>query len=160
MWTYYCTAQCVDVSNRFIALPGYRHRILGTQLYKYQIDGFLHWGYNFYNSEYSMYPIDPYQVTDSDGAFPSGDPFLVYPGPDGMPEESLRLMLIDEAFADLRAMKLLETLTDRQTVLDCLEEDAYGNLTFNEYPRSADYIARVRENVNKRIAEAIGTISK
>ena len=156
LWTYYCTAQCVDVSNRFIALPGYRHRILGTQLYKYQIDGFLHWGYNFYNSEYSMYPIDPYQVTDSDGAFPSGDPFLVYPGPDGIPEESLRIMLIEEAFADLRAMKLLESLTDRETILSWLEEESTGVITFKEYPRCAEYIARVRENVNKRIAAALG----
>ena len=103
-----------------------------------------------------MYPIDPYQVTDSDGAFPSGDPFLVYPGPDGIPEESLRIMLIDEAFADLRAMKLLESLTDRETVLSCLEEESAGEITFKEYPRCAEYIARVRENVNKRIASVLG----
>ncbi len=155
LWTYYCTAQCVDVSNRFIVLPGYRQRILGAQLYKYEIDGFLQWGYNFYNSEYSLYPVDPYNCTDSDGAFPSGDPFLVYPGPDGVPEESIRLMLMDEVFADLRAMKLLETLTDRETVLACLEEKKFGEVTFRHYPRSAAYVAQMRRNVNEGIREAL-----
>ena len=155
LWTYYCTAQCQDVSNRFIALPGFRTRILGTQLYKYRIDGFLHWGYNFYNSEYSLYPIDPYKCTDSDGAFPSGDPFLVYPGKDGQPEDSIRIMLMDETMADLRAMKYLESLTDRETVMECLDEKEYGELTFKKYPQSASYVAIVRDKVNKAIKEAL-----
>ena len=155
LWTYYCTAQCQDVSNRFIALPGFRTRILGTQLYKYRIDGFLHWGYNFYNSEYSLYPIDPYKCTDSDGAFPSGDPFLVYPGKDGQPEDSIRIMLLDETMADFRAMKYLESLTDRETVMECLDEKEYGELTFKKYPQSASYVAAVRGKINKAIREAL-----
>lgn len=40
LWGYYCTGQYVDVTNRFIVQPGYRTRILGTQMYKYQLDGF------------------------------------------------------------------------------------------------------------------------
>lgn len=155
LWTYYCTGQWGDVSNRFIALPGFRTRILGAQLYKYRIDGFLHWGYNFYNSEYSLYPIDPYKCTDSDGAFPSGDPFLVYPGKDAQPEDSIRMMLMDETMADLRAMKYLEALTDRETVMECLDEKEYGELTFKKYPQSADYVASVREKVNKAIKAAL-----
>ena len=129
------------------------------QLYKYAIDGFLQWGYNFYNSEYSLFPVDPYACTDADGAFPSGDSFLVYPGPDGQPEESIRLMLMDEAMADLRAMDYLETLTDRQTVLDCLEEEHFGSLTFRSFPRSASYLANVRERVNEAICRALETQS-
>lgn len=58
LWGYYCTAQYLDVSNRFIVQPGYRTRILGAQMYKYQLNGFLHWGYNFYNAEHSIFPID------------------------------------------------------------------------------------------------------
>ena len=155
LWTYYCTGQWGDVSNRFIALPGFRTRILGAQLYKFRIDGFLHWGYNFYNSEFSLYPIDPYKCTDSDGAFPSGDPFLVYPGKNGQPEDSIRIMLMDETMADLRAMKYLETLTDRETVMECLGEKEYGELTFKKYPQSASYVSTVREKVNKAIKTAL-----
>ena len=32
-----------------------------------------------------------FEVTDACNAFPSGDPFLVYPGEDGHPEESIVL---------------------------------------------------------------------
>lgn len=155
LWTYYCTAQPLAVSNRFIALPGFRTRILGIQLYKYAVSGFLHWGYNFYNSEFSLYPIDPYQCTDADGAFPSGDPFLVYPGKDGKPVDSIRSMLMEKAMADLRAMDHLEKLTDRETVMKCLMEEEHGEITFCAYPQKASYLAEVRENINAAIRAAI-----
>ena len=44
LWTYYCTGQWKEVSNRFMAMPSARTRILGVQLYLYKISGFLHWG--------------------------------------------------------------------------------------------------------------------
>ncbi len=153
LWGYYCTAQCVDVSNRFIALHGARTRILGTQMYKYRLAGFLHWGYNFYNSEYSWYPIDPYRCTDSAGAFPSGDPFLVYPGPGGKPVGSMRLMLMDEAMSDLCAMYLLEDLAGREAVMACIEDgEALG---IDVYPRSAAWLQNMRCRINRKIAEAV-----
>lgn len=155
LWTYYCTAQWKDVSNRFIALPGYRTRVLGVQMYKHQIAGFLHWGYNFYNCQYSLYPVNPYLVTDADGVFPAGDAFLVYPGADGIPEESIRLMLMEEAMNDLRAMRYLEKLTDRETVLECLGDE---ELTFKRYPRNLTYLGQVRMRVNRKISEAVSNI--
>ncbi len=53
LWSYYCCAQTVGVSNRFMSMPSYRNRIIGLQLYKFDVKGFLHWGYNFYNSALS-----------------------------------------------------------------------------------------------------------
>jgi hypothetical protein len=76
LWTYYCTVQAIKVPNRFIAMPSGRNGILGTLLYRYAIEGFLHWGFNFYNTKYSAARIDPFQVTDAGAFFPSGDPFL------------------------------------------------------------------------------------
>lgn len=155
LWTYYCTGQHLEVSNRFIVLPGFRTRVLGIQLYKYAITGFLHWGYNFYHSEFSMYPIDPYRCTDADGAFPSGDSFLVYPGKDGKPVDSIRSMLMERAMADLRAMYHLEKLTDRETVMKCLMEEENGEVTFRSYPQKASYLVEVRENINAAIRAAV-----
>ena len=149
LWGYYCTAQALNVSNRFIVLPGSRTRILGTQMYKYRLDGFLHWGYNFYNSECSRHPIDPYRCTDSAGAFPSGDPFLVYPGADGKPEDSIRLMLMDEAMTDFCAMKALEALAGRDTVMACIEEDAVVEL--ETYPQNSAWLLKMRERINQAI---------
>lgn len=155
LWAYYCTGQYLKVSNRFIVMQGSRTRVLGLQLYKYDIAGFLQWGYNFYNSQYSLSPINPYVCTDADGAFPSGDAFLVYPGEGGVPEESIRLMMMSEAMNDLAAMKLLETMAGREAVLKCLDEEHVGEITFSEYPADVDYVLKVRERVNDAIKDAL-----
>lgn len=153
MWTYYCTGQFYEVSNRFMSMPSARNRIYGVQLYKYKIIGVLHWGYNFYNSQYSIEHINPYEVTDASGAFPSGDPFLVYPGENGQPEESLRMMVHDEAMTDLRALKLLESLTSREHVMELIEGNLPEPLTFKRYPKSDMYLIQLRDRVNREIKE-------
>ncbi|MDO4632652.1 MAG: DUF4091 domain-containing protein [Eubacteriales bacterium] len=155
LWAYYCTAQYEKVTNRFISMPGYRTRILGAMLYKYDLKGFLHWGYNFYNSEYSMYALDPYRCTDAGGSFPSGDAFLVYPGEGGQPEESIRLMMMDEAMNDLRAMHLLEKLAGREAVMECLEPQGGEAVTFDEYPRSISYMTKMRADINEKIRQSV-----
>lgn len=75
LWTYYCCAQYKLVSNRFLHMPSSRNRVLGMQIYKLKLKGFLHWGYNFWYAQFSKYPIDPFQVTDAGGGFPAGDAF-------------------------------------------------------------------------------------
>ena len=100
LWTYYCCAQGDKVPNRFMSMPSARNRIMGVLLYYFDIKGFLHWGYNFYNSQYSIEHINPYAVTDAGGAFQGGDAFLVYPGREGEPENSLRMMALNEGFQD------------------------------------------------------------
>jgi hypothetical protein len=135
-------------------MPSCRTRILGFQLYKYDIAGFLHWAYNFYGAQFSDYHIDPFRVTDGDGFAPAGDAFQVYPGKGGRPLESLRMMVTAEAMDDLRAFRLLESLKGKDYVMAILE-DGIEPITFDRYPRSADYILETREKVNRAIEEAI-----
>lgn len=153
LWCYYCTSQCVDVPNRFIVMPGCRTRILGVLLYKYRLDGFLHWGYDFYHAQLSRYAIDPYRCTDADGAFPSGDPFLVYPGPDGKPEGSIRQMLMSQAMSDHRALTALEQLAGRERVLALIDEEP---VTFESYPMDEAYLLRLRAKVAQEIGRLAG----
>ena len=156
LWSYYCTGQGVDVSNCFIAMPSDRTRIYGVQLFRFGIEGSLRWGYNFYNSVESIYPIDPYRVTDSGGAFPAGDPFLVYPGSDGTAEESIRIMILHEAMEDLRALQALAELIGREKVLEMIEEDLERPLAFDVFPphpQAADYLLRLRRKVNRALCE-------
>ena len=153
MWTYYCTGQFYEVSNRFMSMPSARNRIYGIQLYKYDIIGILHWGYNFYNSQFSIEHINPYEVTDAGNAFPSGDPFLVYPGADRCPEESIRMMVHYEALTDLRALELLESLTSKEYVMELIEGDLAEPITFKKYPKSDMYLLTLRNKVNREIAK-------
>lgn len=151
LWTYYCCVQGYKVSNRFMAIPPVRNRILGIQLYLYKIQGFLHWGYNFYNAQYSQYPINPYLVTDADGAFPSGDPFVVYPAEDGTAYDSIRFEVFAEGLYDLRLLYKLEELTDRDYVVSLIQEGVKEKITFQEYPKDADYIRKLRKKIYEKI---------
>ncbi len=155
LWTYYCTAQREKVSNRFIAMPSARNRILGIQLYLYNIEGFLHWGYNFYNTQFSTDWINPYAVTDAGDAFPAGDPYLVYPGRDGKPEGSLRLMVLCEALYDLRALRLLESLRSREFTISLINEGLDKQPDFANYPHSSRWLLDLRRRINEEIKKAL-----
>ena len=151
-WVYYCLHPTKVATNRFIAMPSARTRILGIQMYKFDTKGFLHWGYNFYNCRYSYNTINPYLDTTGDYFAPSGDPFLVYPGEDGIPEESIRLKLMRDVFQDIRALKRCEELYGREYVINLIDEGLEKPLTFLEYPHEADYILNLRKKVNAAIA--------
>ncbi len=151
-WAYYCCGPAVTYSNRHMSMPTARTRILGVQLYKFSIKGFLHWGYNFYNSQYSYDVINPYLDTTGDYFAPSGDTFLVYPGADGNPEVSLRLMAMRDAFQDYRALTLCEQLYGRDFTVALINEGLDYDLTFDNYPKDAAYLLELRRKVNAAIA--------
>lgn len=153
LWTYYCCVQCVNVSNRFFSMPSARNRILATQLFKYDIVGFLHWGYNFWYSQYSRRLIDPFYTTDADMGFPGGDSFVVYPGKNDEPIVSLRLKVFKQALDDLRAFQLLSSITSKDFVMKLIENDSV--ITFSKFPMEDDYILKLRDEVNKHILDKI-----
>ena len=149
LWTYYCCAQGDKVPNRFMSMPSVRNRIMGVLIYYFDIKGFLHWGYNFYNSQYSIEHINPYAVTDAGGAFQAGDAFLVYPGRDGKPEDSLRMMALNEGFQDYRALVKYEEKVGRAEVIALIERLFGGKLSMENYPASYKYIEDLRKTINQ-----------
>ncbi len=156
LWTYYCCGQYKNcVPNRFMAMPSLRNRILGMLLYKYDVKGFLQWGYNFYNLQYSVAAIDPYKVTDAGGSFPSGDSFVVYPSCKGEALASLRLKVFYDGFQDMMALKTLENKAGRQKVEEFLSTEAVRLKSFTEYPHEAEWLLGVREKINAMIKENI-----
>jgi len=138
LWCYYCCAQAREVANRFFSMPSARNRIIGTQIYKYGIAGFLHWGYNFYNTQYSKKHISPYEVTDAGGAFPSGDAFSVYPYENGV-IPSLRQKVFKEAIDDVRFLKYVESVIGKDRTVALIEEVSQMSITFKKYPRSEEF---------------------
>lgn len=156
LWAYYCVSEDTEnVSNRFIAMPSFRNRILGTQLYKYNISGFLHWGYNFYFNQFSYASVNPFMNTDGEYFSPAGDAFSVYPGPDGIPWESIRLLVFYDGLQDMRAYSLCEQFYGKDYVMKIIE-DAINPITFRDYPLNAEYLLKVRERINRAIADKIG----
>ena len=102
--------------------------------YIYDLAGFLHWGFNFYYSQYSWRSIDPFAVTDAEGAFPAGDAFLVYPGKYGDPLDSIRHEVFSAGLQDLRACRTLEEKIGRDAVIEMLNEGALRPLKMNDFP--------------------------
>lgn len=153
LWTYYCCVQHQEVSNRFFNMPSSRNRIIGLQLYKFGLQGFLHWGFNFWYSQYSIdQKLDPYRSTDAKLGFPSGDSYLVYPGEEG-PIESIRLEVLYEALQDLRALELLEQKIGKEQTIKLMEEGLTEPLTFSVYPKgSGEWLLAARERINQALA--------
>lgn len=145
-WTYYCCGQGGKLSNRFFGMPLSTTRIIGFQLFKYGIEGFLQWGFNFYNSQYSLRSIDPFAVTDADSAFPSGDSFTVYPGKSGA-IESVRSEVFFQALQDMRALTLLCDRIGKKRTIAAVEAD-FGIITFFDYPRGTEKMLKLRKSVN------------
>ena len=155
LWTYYCCGQCVDVSNRLLAMPGWRTRSIGMQFYKYDIAGFLQWGYNFYNNMSSVNSVNPYSDPSGEYWVPAGDPFSVYPAQDGTAYESIRIITFHEALEDCRAMKLAESFYGKERVIAEIEAVFGQEIKFSRCARSADMMLAIRAKVDELIAEAV-----
>ena len=154
LWVYYCCAQYKELSNRFIAMPSYRNRSIGMQLFKFNVKGFLQWGYNFYYSRLSKYKINPFLQTDAGGGFPSGDAFSVYPGGNG-PIDSLRIQVFFHALQDLYAMKMLEKHIGYEKTLKIIE-DIFGEISFDRCARNGKVIIDIRNAVNNELKKVYG----
>lgn len=155
LWTYYACNQLVGYSNCYVAMPSWRTRSLGMQLYKYNLTGFLHWGYNYYNNRASGDAINPYLDLGGEDWVPAGDTFMVYPNGDGTPLESVRSMTMDEVFLDIRAMYLAEKYTSHEVVVKAMEDALGREITFDRCAESTDEMIRVREAVNDIIAKHV-----
>lgn len=145
-WTYYCCTPQEVFTNSYMAMPSYRTRILGFLLYKYNIKGFLHWGFNFYNAFVSAYPINPYLTTSSDRRLPSGDPFVVYPSKEGC-YPSIRGEVTYEAIQDMNICFALEKQIGREQVVQLIDKAAERNLRFDDYPRNKEFLENLREKM-------------
>ena len=151
LWTYYCCGQRVNVSNRLISMPSWRNRSIGMQMYKYDIVGFLQWGFNFYNNQFSVDEIEPYTDLSGEHWVPAGDTFSVYPGLHGKPIDSLRIVVFAHALQDMRAMKLCESLYSKEEVVAEIEKILGEELRFDVCAKSEATMLAIRERINEMI---------
>ena len=153
-WTYYCCGPTDEVPNRFIHWPSSRNRIIGVLLWMHRIDGFLHWGYNFYFEALSRFLLDPEKDSTCNSFYPPGDSFLVYPGNDGAPLDSIRHEVFFDALQDIRALDLLTELTSREYVEKTLLRWC-KKLTMTQYPRGEKAVLNLRTKINQEILKKL-----
>lgn len=142
---YYCCEPSNGFySNRLLNMPLQRCRIIGFQLFVNGAQGFLHWGFNFYNTAYSLEEVNPYEDTAAGGFFPSGDSFVVYPKGNGV-LMTMRGEILNEAMQDFRLCILAAQRVGAEKVKQLLE--SYGVKNFNEYPRSIKIHNEIKEKL-------------
>lgn len=155
-WVYYCGGHYTEVSNRYLSQPSARTRIIGLQMYKYDIKGFLHWGYNFYHNRWSNDVINPFLDTSGEFFAPSGDTFLVYPGENYEPHNSIRIKQLRDSMQDIYMLKLCEKLYDREYVLQLIDAGLEKPLDFKTYPHNDEYIVDLMSRVRAAIIAKMG----
>ena len=155
LWTYYCCGQRVNVSNRLMSMPSWRNRSIGMQMYKFNIVGFLQWGYNFYSNQYSVNEVEPYTDSSGEHWVPAGDTYSVYPAPRGVAFESLRIVVFADALQDMRAMKLCESLYSKDEVIAEIEKILGDTLAFDVCAKSEETMLQIREKINQMIKAKI-----
>jgi len=139
-WTYFCCGPRGRYMNRLINTPLPKIRAAGWLFYRFQRLGFLHWGYNYWYRSQTRDLIDPFTVTDG-GAWPGwayGDPFVVYPGPDG-PIDSLRWEVWAESLQDFALLQ--SAGVDPDSALLAKLKD------FDDFPKTERWVLDTRAKV-------------
>jgi hypothetical protein len=156
LWVYYCGAGGKQVTtDRYLSMPMARTRILGVQLYLNRIEGFLHWGYNFYHNQFSYDYVDVLGSTDGEYFAPAGDTCLVYPGSDDTVWETMRLNAMREAMDDVRALQLAESVLGREATVALVQDGLSEPLTFFRYPREGEYLLNLRDRILLAVEEKL-----
>lgn len=139
-WTYFCCGPRGKYLNRLMDTPLAKIRMSGWLFYRFGCQGFLHWGYNYWQRQQRRDLIDPFCTSDA-GAWPGwafGDPFVVYPGEDG-PLDSIRWEIFAESLQDYALLRTQQVNpTDR--LLAPLRD-------FNDFPFDEKWIANARKRV-------------
>lgn len=155
-WAYYFGNWWDGVPNRFFGMPSARNRVIGVLMYVHQLDGMLNWGYNFWYSMMSRdQDLDPWSDSCAGGKFYGGNSFMVYPGRDGNPVDSIHFEVFTHALQDLRALQLLESLIGREETLKLVQDGLWHKLTFTRYPHEPEWLLDLRDRVNAEIVKAL-----
>ncbi len=151
LWTYHCCCQSSGVSNRFLAMPGARTRVIGAQMFKHDIVGFLQWGFNYYNNQYSVANINPYMETTGDGFVPAGDAFSVYPAPDGTAYDTLHGLHFYEGLQDFRAYTACAQVIGKEETVRMIE--AFAPADFEHCLHTTAQMMELHDQINRVIAQ-------
>ena len=154
-WVYYCCGPWTKASNRFFCQTSARTRSIGMQMYKYGIKGFLHWGYNYYNTQYSTDAFNPYLNGNLGYWGSAGDGYVVYPGRGGKALESIRLIAMRQAFDDIRVMELCESFYGKDKVVSEIEKIYGKTLNFEECADDVALMQAIRDRMDDMIKEAV-----
>ena len=144
-WCYYCCGPRGAYLNRLLDTPLAKIAMHGLLFYRWPFQGFLHWGYNYWYRSQTRELIDPFTVQDGlrwERGWAYGDPFVVYPGPDG-PIDSMRWEVFAESLQDYA---LLQTLGVAR-----MDPRLQALASFCEFPKLPGWRYRLRRELLRSV---------
>ncbi|MBN8853140.1 MAG: hypothetical protein BGO55_13600 [Sphingobacteriales bacterium 50-39] len=142
-WVYFCCGPRDSYMQRLFDTPLAKIRMAGSVFYRLEAHGFLHWGYNYWYKFVTSEITDPFNHGDVMAwpGLPYGDPFVVYPGPDG-PLDSIRWEVFAEGLQDYA---LLQSAGIKST--DPLLADIKS---YADFPKKEEWHANLRRMILER----------
>jgi len=137
-WCYYCCGPRGAHLNRLLDTPLAKIAMHGLLYYRWPFRGFLHWGYNYWYQSQTRNLIDPYTVQDGlrwERGWAYGDPFVVYPGPEG-PVDSMRWEVFGECLQDYALLQTLGVARDDPLLAPIA--------SFQDFPKTEEWRREVR----------------
>lgn len=153
-WIYY-TGECLvnGLPNRLITTTAPRCRIVGIQMFYFNMKGFLHWGYNYYYDKLSHGMCDVKVNPCNYGNYP-GTSFMVYPNNDGTPLTSTRMKTFYEGILDYEALMKFSELAGREKAIEFIDK-FFGKMEFTYCPEDDLEIINFRKALNEEIKKYI-----
>ena len=150
IWLYTCCFPGGQYLNRLLDGELLRPVLLGWGCAYYRIDGFLHWGFNYYKATQNPFEEN---CPDHGGGnhLPPGDTHIVYPGKNG-PWPSVRLEAQRTGIEDLELLRILQK--KNPSVADSILSTMFRK--FNDYTTDLTTYRACR----KRILEALTATCK
>ncbi len=101
-WTYNCNEPYYqNYMNKFLGWPLIHNRALAWACFTNHFNGFLHWGYDYWDPDDEYLGLNPKAVVKGDG-------YIVYPdGKNGCVKNSVRMMATRDGAQDFELLKLL-----------------------------------------------------
>ena len=139
-WCYYCCGPRGQYLNRLLDTPLAKIAMHGLLFYRWPVHGFLHWGYNYWYECGTRRMIDPFSIQDGlawDRSWAYGDPFVVYPGPEG-PIDSIRWEVFGESLQDYALLQTLginredRRLADLKSFMDFPKHESWRRMLRSE----------------------------
>ena len=139
-WCYYCCGPRGRFVQRLMDTPLAKIRMNGWLFYRWPFQGFLHWGYNYWYQSQTRNKIDPFVVQDGLKwpGWAYGDCFMVYPGGNG-PLDSIRWEVFSESLQDYAMLQTLGISGENLSEIH----------SFEDFPKSADWINKTRKSILK-----------
>ncbi|MBQ8600276.1 MAG: DUF4091 domain-containing protein [Clostridia bacterium] len=111
LWHYTCCHPGGKWLNRFLDFELLRPRLLHYGNYRYDLKGFLHWGFNFFQGDMDHLRAHTCSISD-DGVrlWPTGDSHISYPGNGNGPWMSIRA---EQMRAGLEDCELLLAIAEK-----------------------------------------------